>query len=276
VRLLNVGCGSSFHALWTNIDVNPSVPDVQAYDLRKGLPYPSAQFDACYSSHVLEHLTEDEAQKNLDESLRVLKPQGVIRVVVPDLEAIARTYLYTLDQVEGGVVEAEPNYDWMMLEFYDQTVRSFSGGQMGHYLNKPDLTNKQFILSRIGFEAENYWAQQNSIHKKSVWNKIKSKNLFWFIKKFRISLAKNLVTVLAGTEARHAFEEGLFRNSGEIHRWMYDRFSLKRMLERSGFIDVRVCNADESRIPDFNSYNLDVIDGKVRKPDSLFMEGIKP
>jgi hypothetical protein len=73
-----------------------------------------------------------------------------------------------------------------------------------------------------------------------------------------------------------AFEEGVFRNSGEIHRWMYDRYSLRRLLEQAGFIDVRICRADESRIPDFNSYNLDVVEGKVRKPVSLFMEGIKP
>jgi hypothetical protein len=43
-----------------------------------------------------------------------------------------------------------------------------------------------------------------------------------------------------------------------------------------GFIDVRVCRADDSRIPDFNSYGLDMIEGKIRKPDSLFMEAMKP
>ena len=57
---------------------------------------------------------------------------------------------------------------------------------------------------------------------------------------------------------------------------MYDRYSLKRLLEQVGFIDVRVCRADDSRIPDFNSYGLDMIDGKIRKPDSLFMEAMKP
>jgi len=276
MKLLNIGCGSTFHTSWTNIDVSPSAPDVQSYDLRKGLPYSDNCFDSCYSSHVIEHLTKGEAKKFLTETLRILKPQGIIRVVVPDLESIARKYLDLLEQVESGFTEAESNYDWIMLELYDQTIRNFSGGEMGHYLTNFNLKNKDFILSRIGFEAETYWEQQKNIYKKSIWNKIKSKNLIWFIEKFRTSLAKNLVTVVAGVEARRAFEESLFRNSGEIHRWMYDRFSLKRMLERSGFIEVGTCSADKSRIPDFNSYNLDVIGGKVRKPDSLFMEGIKP
>jgi hypothetical protein len=56
---------------------------------------------------------------------------------------------------------------------------------------------------------------------------------------------------------------------------MYDRFSLKRLLECSGFKEVRVCGADESRILNLNSYGLDIHDGKIRKPDSLFMEGKK-
>jgi hypothetical protein len=81
--------------------------------------------------------------------------------------------------------------------------------------------------------------------------------------------------MIAGNKSKEAFAEGLFRDSGEIHRWMYDRFSLRRLLEKSGFTDVRVCRADESRIVGFNSYNLDVLNGKTRKPDSLFVEAIK-
>jgi hypothetical protein len=95
------------------------------------------------------------------------------------------------------------------------------------------------------------------------------------VNKSRFWLAKICVTVIAGQQAKIAFEEGMFRKSGEIHYWMYDRFSLRRMLQQTGFVDVCVCGAGESRIPDFNSYNLDVVEGQVRKPDSLFMEGTK-
>jgi hypothetical protein len=57
---------------------------------------------------------------------------------------------------------------------------------------------------------------------------------------------------------------------------MYDRFSLRRVLEQSGFRDPRRCAADQSRIPEFASYDLDTVGGRVRKPDSLFMEAVKP
>lgn len=267
-KFLNVGCGSTSHPAWTNIDIAPQSPDIQRYDIRKKLPYLDNCFDACYSSHVLEHLTKEEAKNIVSECLRVLKPGGIVRFVVPDLESIARNYLDALERVGSGFAEAEPDYDWMMLEMYDQTVRNYGGGEMYRYFSSSDIKNKDFVRSRIGLEAE--------IHQASMWEKIKSKNAFWFIQKFRTMLAGSLVALTAGKEAQHAFKEGIFRNSGEIHRWMYDRFSLQRLLQKTGFVDVRVCRADESRIPDFSSYNLDIIEGKIRKPDSLFMEGIKP
>ena len=71
-------------------------------------------------------------------------------------------------------------------------------------------------------------------------------------------------------------KEGWFRTSGEVHRWMYDKFSLGRVLEKAGFSNVVVCAPSVSRIPGFISYGLDVINGEVRKPDSLFMEGFHP
>jgi len=276
MKLLNAGCGSVFHPSWINIDLASLSPNIRTYDIRKGLPYPAGTFDACYSSHVLEHLSPEEACKLLLEALRVLKSQGVVRVVVPDLELMVRTYLNALEQVEAGITETEPNYDWIMLELYDQTVRNFSGGEMGRYLMRTNIKNKDFVLSRIGSEAESYQKKKEAADKKPVLDKIKAKKASWFIQKLRILLANNLVALIAGSDARQAFQEGLFRNSGEIHRWMYDRFSLRRLLEQVGFVDVRICQADKSRIPDFNSYELDTIEGKVRKPDSLFMEGTKP
>jgi hypothetical protein len=42
-----------------------------------------------------------------------------------------------------------------------------------------------------------------------------------------------------------------------------------------GFTEVQVVLPYESNIPDFARYNLDIVDGIVRKPDSLVMEGVK-
>jgi hypothetical protein len=79
-----------------------------------------------------------------------------------------------------------------------------------------------------------------------------------------------------GGEGVAALREGLFRRSGEVHQWMYDRFSLSRALKKTGFADVATRAADESAIEGFPGYGLETADGQPRKPDSLYVEGRKP
>lgn len=71
-------------------------------------------------------------------------------------------------------------------------------------------------------------------------------------------------------------ELGKFRLSGEIHQWMYDEYSLRKILQAASFKNIDIKKADESYIENFVSYNLDVdLVGMVIKPDSLYMEGFK-
>ncbi len=71
------------------------------------------------------------------------------------------------------------------------------------------------------------------------------------------------------------FKIGKFRLGGEIHQWMYDRYSLSELLNKVGFVDIKVCSAFESEIPNWQNYQLETINGVVRKPDSLFIEAKK-
>lgn len=50
------------------------------------LPYPDGSFRFIYSEHFLEHLFLDEALALLHEAKRLLGPDGVLRVVVPDAD----------------------------------------------------------------------------------------------------------------------------------------------------------------------------------------------
>lgn len=68
----------------------------------------------------------------------------------------------------------------------------------------------------------------------------------------------------------------LRRKRGEVHRVMDDKYSLARPLIEAGFSAVRNVNADESWIAGFAGYGPDAAGGEVRKPDSLFMEAVKP
>lgn len=67
--------------------------DTLVHDVRKPLPFADGSIAVIYSSHLLEHLYLDEAKRLLSECQRVLAPEGVLRIVVPDLRAIVEEYL---------------------------------------------------------------------------------------------------------------------------------------------------------------------------------------
>jgi len=74
-----------------------------------------------------------------------------------------------------------------------------------------------------------------------------------------------------------ALQIGRFRQSGEIHQWMYDRYSLDKLLQECGLVKVTQRYAHQSYLENWNKYNLDTEpDGTIYKPDSLYMEAIKP
>jgi SAM-dependent methyltransferase len=265
-RLLNLGCGARFHADWVNADIAPAAPGVLALDLRKGLPFAAASFDAVYCSHVLEHLPRGEAQGLLRAIHAVLRPGGVVRIVVPDLEAIVRAYLALLDRLRAGEAAREADYDWMLLELYDQAVRDAPGGDMARWLASLRPENAAFVRARIG-AAEVDGAQAAPRDAPSSMPRL--------LQALRGRLARAAARLVGGRDAAEAYAEGAFRRSGEVHRWMYDDYSLARALAQAGFAQPRRRTAFESAIAGFAAYRLDVDEaGGVRKPDSMYMEAV--
>ena len=278
-KLLNLGCGSHFHLDWTNLDFVSQSPHVQQHDLRKGLPEASDQFDMVYHSHVLEHFAPQQGQQFLAECYRVLKPGGVLRIAVPDLEQIAQLYLQYLNDGLGQLErdnrddDSLQRYHWMKLELLDQMTRHQSGGSMGPFMVQATGAIQEFIDQRLGRELE--YAKKDSAEAAFEQPSNSSgqivKNSDW-----RKKIARKVVKWLLGREAVAQMEIGNFRDSGEVHRWMYDRLSLRLLCSDLGFEDYVVRSAEESYLPHFESYELDTIDGRVRKPDSLFIECRKP
>jgi len=85
-----------------------------------------------------------------------------------------------------------------------------------------------------------------------------------------------LLWLLLGSDNMRALEIGRFRLSGEVHHWMYDRYSLGRLLIAAGFRNPVVQSATTSLIPNWTSFHLDTLpDGRVIKPDLFFMEATK-
>ena len=272
--MLNVGCGQRFHGAWTNIDLESTDPRVQQYDITKGLPFKDQQYDAVYHSHVLEHLDPADGERLLDDCYRVLKPGGILRIVIPNLEQIATLYLENHRQAWDGDQTAAMNYDWIKLELLDQLVRSHSGGRMGQYMAGDELSNSEFVESRVGDEfsrCQNFEQNRPSQKNPNVGERIKAS-----FKRAKKQFTRWIVRRLMGKDALKSFDEGLFRNQGEIHRWMYDRHSLRTLCQSRGFVDFTVQSATGSFIEDYETFELDAVDGNVRKPDSLFVECRRP
>jgi methyltransferase family protein len=67
--------------------------DIKRGDSLMPLPDASGSVDEVRASHVLEHFSHREVAAVVAEWARVLKPGGLMRIAVPDLDYIARGYL---------------------------------------------------------------------------------------------------------------------------------------------------------------------------------------
>ena len=269
MKLLNLGCGKRIHSDWINIDFVSTRKEIIQHNLLDGIPLTDKSVDVVYHSHVLEHFSKKDGEKFLTECYRVLNEGGIIRVVVPDLEVIAIEYLKNLNLALEGDKIAKENYEWIKLELMDQMVREKSGGEMIKYLQRDNLKNEEYVFTRIGLEGKKI--RNDSLKRKKITSKrtVPQKKINLLFRKILTKLSKNK------RNEKKALQIGNFRLGGEIHQWMYDRYSLAELLKEVGFKEIAITNAFESRIKHWKSFELDFINGEVIKPDSLFIEARK-
>lgn len=268
-RKLNFGCGGRFSDDWVNIDFHTERRSVIRANLLAGFPFPDSQFDAAYSSHVLEHFSRESGRFLLTEAHRVLKQGGVLRIVVPDLEGSVREYLRVLSLSDGA--EKRALYGWAIIELLDQMVRTTPSGDMGRYMDSIFQGTNEDMIKYVTSRTQNTpWNKSSAVSpraklRKVSLNKIRTKITYLYL---------HAVTALIPKSLRDAV---IVRTSiGERHRWMYDEYSLKALFEEVGFSQVRRLRYNESGIRDFASYRLDSMeDGSPYKNNSLYMEGTR-
>lgn len=157
--MLNIGCGTRMDRSWTNLDFSPYAtlarrpllaklltiagalsperrerlaaidPQIVRHDLRYGIPFEDETFDVVYHSHFLEHLHPSDGQSMLRECRRVLRPGGTIRIVVPDLERIAKRYMAALSALDAGTDnQSTRDHENAIADLFDQMVRREATG----------------------------------------------------------------------------------------------------------------------------------------------------
>jgi SAM-dependent methyltransferase len=111
------GCGLSAPKEWKNFDSSPTLriqklpvigfllksklncvfpKNVLFGDIVRGLPVNNNSCDGIYCSHVLEHLSFNDFKIALANTYNILKPNGIFRLIVPDLEVIIKNYIEDL------------------------------------------------------------------------------------------------------------------------------------------------------------------------------------
>lgn len=94
IRRLNWGCGGHPEPGWVNSDLKDDHPGIDVpCDIRDGLPLEDSSFDYVVSIHALPELPMTDLVGALRELRRVLKPGGVLRLGLPDLDRGIKAYL---------------------------------------------------------------------------------------------------------------------------------------------------------------------------------------
>jgi predicted SAM-dependent methyltransferase len=92
---INIGAGSFYHPYWHNLDTpNDYYADRQKgkihiqYDLTSHQPFPikNDTVKAAYTSHVIEHIHNEDVDYLFNEVYRCLQPGGYFRITCPDID----------------------------------------------------------------------------------------------------------------------------------------------------------------------------------------------
>lgn len=179
---LNLGCGSQVPENWINVDYSFGArfvkfpffrrlnkrlrifnldwnDDIYTHNLKKKFPWENNTVDVIYCSHTLEHFSREEGLFFIKECHRVLKKNGIFRIVVPDLSNIVEKYL-------NGELRAD--YFIEELGVLYRNSRSLIKNQLAPFVQFPhkcmyDKNTLLTILRQNGFDADGKKAFKSDI-----------------------------------------------------------------------------------------------------------------
>jgi len=148
-KKLHLGCGRCYlphDQGWINVDFFSSTKADAYYDVTN-LPYEKESFSLLYCSHLLEHLHRHAIVATLNHWRSLLVQGGILRLAVPDFEAVCRHYTKHKD------IEA---------------VMGLLYGRQDFYLNRHTIAfDKKYLttlLNRAGFNEVREWDWRTTEH----------------------------------------------------------------------------------------------------------------
>ena len=268
-KYINLGCGPVFidSPDWLNLDYVPTAAAVRKANLMDQLPVPQSSAILVYSSHFLEHVPRAQVSAFLAECHRILAADGVLRLVLPDLENLCRAYLMHRDQGE------HEQANFIVLEMIDQCVRKETGGELGNFYKKlksasyssqmmvdfiRDRTGEDLALTITGREQFFGWGRIIRV----VLNRLER---FW---------VRAVLKLLPGA---FRTQNVSLSDVGERHQWLWDFHQLQALLVELGFTNIVRYTADTSGFVGFPFQPLDLdSSGRPRKgAESMYIEARK-
>ncbi len=122
------GCGTEAPEGWINFDASPTLriqkialvgrilrpflnctfDDAVRYgDIVRGLPLANECADGVFCSHILEHISLEECHTAIKNTFRILKPGGMFRCILPDLEAYAKEYVNAVSEIHSEPMDPD-------------------------------------------------------------------------------------------------------------------------------------------------------------------------
>ena len=281
--LVNLGCGPIFvgDSSWVNLDFESHSQYVTSADLLKPLPLASESANAVYSSHFIEHVPREHIGTVLAECQRILKPGGILRLVLPDFEEMCAAYLMHRQSGEHGKA------DFLVIEIIDQSVRRYPGGELGKFYRKlksdkgeyQDMIN--FLKFRNGEALLDHSTPQTLVDK-STFARSKhsiSKRIRRQLKAFKALLTDLRFQIGIRLLPRPFIRQNVsFATVGELHHWLWDFHQIEKELLAAGFKDVVRVSHITSNIDNFpfNPLDADPQDNPRKGAESMYIEAYKP
>ncbi len=100
MKMLEIGSGNKPKEGYLHFDIRENINADVVGNATK-LPFKDEEFEKVYSRFFLEHLPRNEARTALKEMHRVLKKDGEIEIIVPDLAYFCKLFLEEKGQKKG-------------------------------------------------------------------------------------------------------------------------------------------------------------------------------
>ena len=147
-KFLNVGAGKFNHKFWTNVDygseqyakIQNEFVELNLIEMPK-FPFEDNSIELIYTSHTIEHITDESVINFIKESQRILKKGGVLRITCPDSNLLLNSVKFKVKdfwnwRMEWFLNKFEINSNDIELE--DFLIRELSTARCRFFENSND------------------------------------------------------------------------------------------------------------------------------------------